>query len=219
MPRAKLLAFAKLLRLSNLFTAVADPLAGWLIAGSCGVVLLPVGSSACLYTAGIVLNDCFDYQLDCRERPERPLPCGDIPVCVAWTFGVSLFLTGLALGGIKALPLAALIVFYNAFAKNSVWLAPVTLGACRVCNFALGMGGFVPLWPLVILGIYVAGLTLIARREVVQPVLRRVVKQMLLGIIVMDAVFVAVTGDWLGAMLVLSLLVPATVLGKIIPMT
>ncbi|MEI8314924.1 MAG: UbiA family prenyltransferase [Verrucomicrobiota bacterium] len=219
MPRAKLLAFAKLLRLPNLFTAVADPLAGWLITGSCGAVLLPVGSSACLYTAGIVLNDCFDYRLDCRERPERPLPRGDIPVSMAWLIGAILFLAGLALGGSKALPLAALIIFYNAVAKKSVWLAPVTLGACRVCNFALGMGGFVPRWPLVILGVYVAGLTLLARREVLQPALRRVVKQMLLGIIVVDAICVAVTGDWLGAMLVLSLLVPATVLGKTIPMT
>ena len=219
MPRAKLLAFAKLLRLPNLFTAVADPLAGWLITGSCGAVLLPVGSSACLYTAGIVLNDCFDYRLDCRERPERPLPQGDIPVSMAWLIGAILFLAGLTLGGSKALPLAALIIFYNAVAKKSVWLAPVTLGACRVCNFALGMGGFVPRWPLVILGVYVAGLTLLARREVLQPALRRVVKQMLLGIIVVDAICVAVTGDWLGAMLVLSLLVPATVLGKTIPMT
>ena len=219
MPRAKLLAFAKLLRLPNLFTAVADPLAGWLITGSCGAVLLPVGSSACLYTAGIVLNDCFDYRLDCRERPERPLPQGDIPVSMAWLIGAILFLAGLTLGGSKALPLAALIIFYNAVAKKSVWLAPVTLGACRVCNFALGMGGFVPRWPLAILGVYVAGLTLLARREVLQPALRRVVKQMLLGIIVVDAICVAVTGDWLGAMLVLSLLVPATVLGKTIPMT
>lgn len=219
MPRAKLLAFAQLLRLPNLFTAVADPLAGWLLTGSQGTLLSPVGASACLYTAGIVLNDCFDYRLDCRERPERPLPSGEISARVAWTLGVVLFLAGLALGGVNALPLAALIVFYNAFAKRFVWLAPATLGACRACNLALGMGGFVPLWPPLILGAYVAGLTLIARWEVVKPTLRRVVKQMLLGIIVLDAGFVVLTGDWVGAALVLSLLVPATILGRIIPMT
>ncbi len=219
MQRSKFSSLLQLLRLPNLFTAVADPLAGWLLTGGRGTLLLPVATSAALYTAGIVLNDCFDYRLDCRERPERPLPRGDIPVSVAWTLGAVLFLTGLALGGVKALPLAALIIFYNAVAKKIVWLAPVTLGACRACNFALGMGGFAPLWPPVILGVYVAGLTLIARREVVEPSLRRVVKQMLLGIIVVDAGFVMTTGDWLGAMLVLSLLLPAMVLAKMIPMT
>ena len=221
MPRAKLLAFAQLLRLPNLFTAVADPLAGWLLTGGgpAAELALRAGTSACLYTAGIVLNDCFDYRLDCRERPERPLPRGDIPVRLAWMLGVVLFLTGLALGGVNALPLAALIIFYNAFAKHFVWLAPVTLGACRACNLALGMGGFAPYWPPLILGAYVAGLTLIARREVMNPALRRVVKKMLLGIIVVDVGFVALTGDWTGTALVLSLLVPATALGKILPMT
>ena len=222
MPRAKPLAFAQLFRLPNLFTAVADPLAGWLIAGGNqgGQLALVVGASACLYTAGMVFNDCFDYRADCQARPERPLPRGAIPVPVAWWVGGILFLAGLACGGGKALPLAALIVFYNVFAKHFAALGPVTLGACRACNFALGLGGFVPLWPPLLLGIYVAGLSFVARREEVRPELRRWVKRLLLGIIAVDAGLVlTLTGDWLGAAMVLGLLVPAIGLGRWIPMT
>ena len=219
MPRAKLLAFAQLLRLPNLFTAVADPLAGWLLTGCHGEVLLPVSASACIYTAGIVLNDCFDYRLDCRERPERPLPGGDISQRAAWTTAAILLAVGLgcaAFAGklLLALGLVALIFLYNIGGKSFV-----VIGACRSLNFLLGMTGFVPAWAPITLGVYVAGLTLVARQEVVNPSLRRVVKQMLLGIIVVDAGFVALTGDWAGAALVLSLLVPATALGKILAMT
>ena len=223
MPRSKFLAYVQLLRLPNIFTAVADPLAGWLIAGGgrASQFALTIGASVGLYTAGIVFNDCFDYRRDCRDRPERPLPRGDIPVRVAWTIGTILFLTGLVLGGVNALPLAALIIFYNAFAKHFTWLGPATLGACRACNLALGMGGFAMHWPpIIILGAYVTSLSVVARREDVRPELRRLVKYLLLGIIAVDAALVlTITGDWTGAALVLSLLVPATMLGKIIPMT
>ena len=220
MPRAKLLAFAQLLRLPNLFTAVADPLAGWLLTGGHGSPLLPVAASACLYTAGMVLNDCFDYQLDCRERPERPLPRGEISRSTAWILAGALMLAGLGCAALAsklwlALSLAAFIIIYNGDGKSSV-----VLGACRSLNLILGVTGWFPFWPPVTLGVYVAGLTLVARREVLQPGLRRVVKFLLLGIIVLDAGFVlAVTGDWIGAVLVLSLLLPALALGKSLAMT
>ena len=222
MPRSKFLAYVQLLRLPNLFTAVADPLAGWLIVGSGRTAQLALVSSAsaCLYTAGIVLNDCCDYRPDSQARPERPLPQGIISLRVAWTLGVVLFLTGLILGGRNAFLLAALIIFYNTVAKHSIWLGPATLGACRAWNLALGMGGYALVWPPLILGVYVAGLSFVARREEVRPELRRLVKHLLLGIIVVDAALVlTLTGNWTGAVLVVSLLVPAVVLGRWIQMT
>ena len=30
------------------------------------------------YTAGMILNDLLDYEVDVRERPERPLPSGAV---------------------------------------------------------------------------------------------------------------------------------------------
>ena len=45
-------------------------------------VLLLVAASVFLYLAGMVLNDVYDVEIDRRERPDRPLPSGRIPV--AW---------------------------------------------------------------------------------------------------------------------------------------
>lgn len=230
-PRSRLLAYAQLLRVPNLFTAIADPLAGWLVVGGsapAAKLLLLVGTSAGLYTAGIVFNDCFDYALDRRERPERPLPRGDIPRRTAWILACALMLAGLAcaaLAGpttlVTAAFLAGLIFFYNAWAKRFTLLGPLALGACRFANFLIGTQS-VParlLWMPALLAAYVAGLTFIARHEATQPALRLIVKRLLLGIIVLDAAFVALTGDWVGAALVLSLLVPAVALGKHLAMT
>lgn len=221
-------AYAQLLRLPNLFTAVADPLAGWFFIGGGAPawhIVLLVATSACLYTAGIVLNDCFDYRLDCQERPERPLPRGDIKLHTAWALGTILLLTGLACAfavsyvalGIAGF-IAFMILFYNAWAKHIAVLGPLALGACRFANFLLGMRCAPPhLWYApAILGIYVAVLTYIARNEVINPAVRFTVKRLLLGIIVLDAIL---AHDPVGSALILSLLLPAFALGKRIPMT
>ncbi len=213
-PMPKFRATAQLLRLPNLFTAVADPLAGWFIAGQAGPLWPALGASACLYASGIVFNDCFDYAADCRDRPERPLPRGELSRSFAWTLAAVLMLGGLALApNLKALALAGLILLYNGVRK---W--PWVLGLCRAFNMTLGMNVIVQ-WPPMVLGAYVIVLSFIARHEEAQPKLRPVVKWLLLGIIVLDAALVAATGNWQAAAIVLSLLVPAALLGRILAMT
>ncbi len=70
----------QLIRLPNLFTAMADVLAGYLIVTGAAVrwdILLPLLlATACLYAAGCVLNDFHDREIDRRERPFRPIPSG-----------------------------------------------------------------------------------------------------------------------------------------------
>ena len=75
-----------------------------------------------------------------------------------------------------ALPIA--ILLYNGPLKRT-WLAPVLMGGCRTLNVLLGgVGGFIALWsasgfsfnPRLLwyasaIGLYVAGITLFARRE------------------------------------------------------
>jgi 4-hydroxybenzoate polyprenyltransferase len=230
--RSKLFAYAQLLRLPNAFTAMADPLAGWLVVGGgapAWLVLPLVGASACLYTSGIVFNDFFDYDLDCLERPERPLPSGAIPRATAAGLGTALMAAGLALAAVVsavalgiAVFIAAMIFFYNAWAKRFVGLGPLVMGTCRFANFLLGMRCCPPrLWLApTVLGLYCTTLTWIARDEAVNVKLRAVVKRMLLGIIVVDALAVVTTrGDWVGALIVLSLFVPAVALGKTFAMT
>ena len=73
-------AFLELLRPANVTTALGDVLAGYAIAGLGNLPALPwlLGATVCLYAGGVVLNDVFDFEIDRRERPERPLPSGRI---------------------------------------------------------------------------------------------------------------------------------------------
>ena len=231
--RPKFLAYIQLLRLPNAFTAMADPLAGWFAVGGgapTGQLPLLVGASACFYTSGIVFNDCFDYQLDSVERPDRPLPSGAVPLKIAWMLGAALMIAALALAamagpvpfGVGAF-LGVMIFFYNAWAHRFTELRPLVLGTCRFANFLLGMR-CLPVrmwWMPATIGVYAGIITFLSRREAANPALQQVIKRLLLGIIVVDALVVMLSpfGDWIGALLVLSLLVPAIVLGRVVTMT
>ncbi|MCG8406664.1 MAG: UbiA family prenyltransferase [Phycisphaerales bacterium] len=87
-------AYFELVRLPNVFTAMADAFAGyWLVAAQLRSsellrswqslwswqLLCLVAASAFFYAAGIILNDVRDIETDRRERPQRPLPSGRIP--------------------------------------------------------------------------------------------------------------------------------------------
>src|SRR6266852_4753634 len=83
--RADWRAYAQLVRLPNVFTAMADIVLGWLGARATGTpdtrwpgFALLLAASACLYSGGMVWNDFFDVEQDRRERPYRPLPSGRI---------------------------------------------------------------------------------------------------------------------------------------------
>src|SRR5437764_8560472 len=73
--------YLTLARISNSPTVISNTLAGAALAG----VLRPDGKTSLIaiamvlfYTAGMYLNDLLDYGIDCRERPERPLPTGSV---------------------------------------------------------------------------------------------------------------------------------------------
>src|SRR5256885_8345847 len=80
--RAAVLPWLRLMRLPNVFTAIADVAMGYVFvqpSGPDGRVLgCLMASSAALYTAGMVFNDVFDYAIDAKERPFRPIPSGQV---------------------------------------------------------------------------------------------------------------------------------------------
>src|SRR5262245_40983866 len=91
-------AYAQLVRLPNVFTALAAICLWALAAGtlserwlSFGLLLL---ASACLYCGGMVWNDYFDVEQDRKERPFRPLPSGRITPGEAARFGGALLAGG-----------------------------------------------------------------------------------------------------------------------------
>jgi 4-hydroxybenzoate polyprenyltransferase len=182
-------AWLRLLRLPNHATAVADVLAGWMLIARPESVAPPpwpfwavAAASLLLYAAGMVLNDVFDQELDRVERPERPLPSGQISRRTAAFVGWLAAAGGVAAGVVAAVlsghaavagvagALAAAVYVYDRHAKNTA-VGPLVMGSCRSLNWLLGMtaaGGptVAAEWlPAAGMGIYVAGITLFARFE------------------------------------------------------
>lgn len=174
--------YLQLVRLPNVFTAAADSLAGWLIVQgsfeSPGRWVPLLLASMSIYAAGIALNDVFDYEIDLRERPTRPLPSGNVSRKFAAWLGGGLLAAGpllaLASGSVAsflvAMFLALSVLAYDVGVKRTV-LGPEVMGLCRGLNFLLGMsqatemGG--PMAWLVAgsLATFVTGVTWISRWE------------------------------------------------------
>jgi 4-hydroxybenzoate polyprenyltransferase len=180
------IAWLKLLRLPNVFTAAADVMMGYLVTHA-GLEPLPhfvllVVASCLLYLSGIVLNDVFDAGVDARDRPDRPIPSGRVSrraasmagwvmlaagVLVAWMAGI---LANDVRPGAVAMLLAACIVLYDSALKRTV-LAPLVMGECRMLNVLLGMSLAIVPWAkfelaiAIGIGIYIMGVTIFARTE------------------------------------------------------
>ncbi|HEV3122644.1 MAG TPA: UbiA family prenyltransferase [Isosphaeraceae bacterium] len=178
----RLKPYLQLVRLPNLFTAAADPLAGWLLVrGSFDEPLhwLPLcAASVAIYAGGVALNDYFDYDIDLAERPRRPLPSGQVPRQFAAWLGGGLLAAGLALAVLSgsgaslivAVLLVTCVLAYDA-ALKATHLGPLLMGTCRGLNLLLGMSqtpglGHPVGWLAAgSLALFVAGITWISRSE------------------------------------------------------
>jgi 4-hydroxybenzoate polyprenyltransferase len=190
----RLRPYAQLIRLPNVFTALADivlaalatqavqdqPLLRHLLP-----FLLLCLASACLYCGGMVWNDFFDVEQDKHERPYRPIPSGRVSRRTAAVFGGLLLATGLGLAilsavlhpeGSRAAPVAislllvTAILAYDGWLKRT-WMGPVAMGTCRSLNVLLGLtvtGEPIERWGwllALVVGLYIAGVTWFARTE------------------------------------------------------
>lgn len=184
----RLLDFARLVRLPNAFTAIADICLGALVTGALPDRLFPfvclIVASTCLYWAGMVWNDYFDLEQDRRERPMRPLASGRVPVATALRMGILLTALGLGAAALadwdnggfrwKSLPiagaLAAAILLYDGCFKTT-WAGPVLMGSCRFLNVLLGLSvaaegtGTWGIALALVVGVYIVGVTWFARTE------------------------------------------------------
>ena len=166
-------------RVSNLPTVWSNCLAGWWLGGHENFANLPLlflGVSA-LYLGGMFLNDAFDADFDRQHRPERVIPSGAISLPAVWGWGLAWLALGalslIAIGkttGVLALVLLACIVLYDATHKV-ITASPWLMGACRFWIYVIagstaswGVNGW-PIWCGAALAFYVAGLSLVARRE------------------------------------------------------
>ncbi|MGC5566642.1 SCO3242 family prenyltransferase [Streptomyces sp. FR-108] len=139
-------AWAELLRLPALFTVPGDALAGAAAAGARPNprTLLAIGSSLCLYEAGMALNDWADRAEDAVDRPHRPLPSGRVKPAAALAAAGGLTLAGLALAsraGRRPLAvagaLAATVWSYDLVLKRTP-AGPLAMAAARGLDLLLG---------------------------------------------------------------------------------
>lgn len=173
-------AWLELARISNTPTTVSNTVAGAVLADAAapaGPVVVVAVAIALFYTAGMILNDVFDLDLDRRVRPERPLPSGRVSPPAAMTAVAFLFVAGellLLLEGwepaLAGLGLIGLIVLYDAWHKGNP-LSPVLMGACRasvyvVAGLAITATLNAELWgAAAVLLVYLVGLTQVAKAE------------------------------------------------------
>ncbi len=180
---AKSVSFETLLklgRISNLPTVWTDALAGTVLAGGAlhtwrfGVVL---PAMSLFYVGGMYLNDYFDRAVDARERPQRPIPGGDIAAATVSALGFGMLALAVVLAGVTGAAaalvgalLALVIVVYDAFHKGNP-SAPLIMGLCRALIYggaaaaASGNVASAVVIPALMLLAYVAGLTYAARQE------------------------------------------------------
>jgi 4-hydroxybenzoate polyprenyltransferase len=176
----RIYGYFALARISNSPTVLSNTLAGAALAGAIrpnARMVLVASAMVLFYTAGMFLNDLLDYAIDCRERPERPLPAGlvaraeaaaivailfGLGGAILWTVGVGPFRAGLAL--------IALIILYDAWHKTNP-LSPLIMAGNRALvyvvaflAFAGQLTGELLAWAS-LLALYIVGLTAIAKSE------------------------------------------------------
>ncbi|MDI9830179.1 SCO3242 family prenyltransferase [Streptomyces sp. KAU_LT] len=171
-------AWAELLRLPALFTVPGDALSGAVAAGARPGprTLLAIGSSLCLYEAGMALNDWADRAEDAAERPHRPLPSGRIRPSSALAAACALTAAGLGLAAgagrpalAVAAPLAATVWAYDLGLKHTP-AGPVTMAAARGLDHLLGAAATTgrpraALSSAALLGTHTLAVTTVSRRE------------------------------------------------------
>ena len=200
----RLRGWFQLIRLPLLFTVLADPLTGFLIAGGLaqGTRGYARAATVCFISFamslfGIITNDLADIQLDMTQHPDRPLPRGVVSpraasyvsqlcflaavipsFCLGWRFS---FVTLVALISIYS---------YNFYVKYRPKRASVMMAVMRDLTFGLGIlivpGISIPrILMLVVYGVglflYYCGLNEITRSETLSKMVRPGGGKMLAG--------------------------------------
>lgn len=178
--RTKAAGHLQLARISNSPTVLSNVLAGVGLAGITGWDATWGWVSVAMvafYTAGMYLNDLCDYEVDRRERPNRPLPSGRVSKRAAWVVTLVLFASGttlLAMVGTRplfsGLVLIGLIVLYDVWHKTNP-LSPLIMASTRAMVYVTAFVSFEVLVTLdLAIGVglmlaYIIGLTYIAKCE------------------------------------------------------
>ena len=144
-----------------------------------------IGAMSLFYVGGMYLNDAFDADIDAIERPERPIPSGQVRRTLVFRLGFVMLAFGIVLlawagfgwpGGTGVWPplcglgLAIAIIAYDRHHKTNA-MSPLLMGMCRVFVYVAAGACFVfPLPAGLLVGAalllsYLIGLTYVAKQE------------------------------------------------------
>ena len=133
----------RLCRIGTWFSPAADVLASTAIVGIAwsGDVGRAMAASVLLYGAGMVWNDVADVDTDRVQRPERPLPSGQVSMVFAVAIGTVLLVFGLWVSPCRSYHagIAGLVLFYDFLGKRVEWLGAMVMGLLRGLNLATGL--------------------------------------------------------------------------------
>ncbi|MDP6689295.1 MAG: UbiA family prenyltransferase [Alphaproteobacteria bacterium] len=168
-------------RVSNLPTVWSNSLAGLVLAGSGLALDVGFGLMAIMslfYVGGMYINDAFDQHIDAAERPERPIPSGQVSAGTVYVSGFIMLALGIAAlflwagwrPGLTGVALAGAIIYYDWRHKTDP-IGPAWMGLCRVLVY-LAAAFLVTTQPPAVLYMgagalfcYLIGLTYIAKQE------------------------------------------------------
>ena len=173
-------SYLQLIRFPGIFTVFSNVLLGFFVVQQLTFDWLALGfllaTSGCLFFAGMVFNDFFDYTVDKKQRPERPLPAGKISKNRAFYLGLCFLILAnvfSALVGIQTLLVSLLmtgfILLYDVKLKNIPVMGILNLSLIRFFNVILGTT-LVALSVDVMLiaipvAVLVAGISIVAKTE------------------------------------------------------
>lgn len=170
-------AYLDLMRAPAALTVLGDSVVGAMWSGrplGGRRLALPL-ASALLYWSGMVLNDWADRKRDAVERPERPIPSGDVSPAAALSAATVLAAAGVAAataaGGRQGLAAAGRItlcvVAYDVAAKDTA-AGPLVMSGCRFFDVMLGAAPHYrrALIPASVIGLHTTAITVLSRSEV-----------------------------------------------------
>ena len=108
--RISWLAALRLGRVSNIPTVWTNVLAGIVLSGApvaARPTIFLLLSLSVFYVAGMFLNDAYDCDLDANNRPDRPIPAGDVAAATVFAYGFALLACGFGLLLALAYPITA----------------------------------------------------------------------------------------------------------------
>jgi 4-hydroxybenzoate polyprenyltransferase len=178
-----LIDYLRLIRVPNLFTVPSNILVGISLGSDLTFsihTVMQIIVSILLYMGGVALNDFYDFEVDKKQRPNRPLSSGRIPKRYALllaiiAFGISLLLAYYVstLGFSISILLIITIFAYDYKLKDGI-LGPMIMATARVLNILLGLSTYSNVIPynsvsLLVLSdtfLFIFGISLLSRSEI-----------------------------------------------------